>query len=150
MVHPKGINLEGPEGQGLLRLRHLMVHQLEGKLRRNDPKALHHPAQSLGPHHMQRCRPLRIAHVEQHAGQPGNVIRMVMGKAHHVNGIRGPALLLHGDLGSLAAVDQHIAAVAAQHQARKPAIGQGHHAAGAQQTNIQHNFFPLFTRAEAP
>jgi hypothetical protein len=43
-----------------------------------------------------------------------------------------------GNLGAVAAVDQHGTALAPQHRAGQPAPGQGHHPARPQQHDLDH------------
>jgi len=60
------------------------------------------------------------------------MIRMKMGKADNVDGVRAPAFLPHGNLGALSAVDQNAFPVIAHHQGGQPSVRQWHHSSGSQ------------------
>ena len=56
-----------------------------------------------------------------------------------IDGLEAPAAFLEGDLRAFAAVDEQLAALVPKHEARQPAIGERHHAAGSRKANVQHD-----------
>ena len=109
---------------------------LKGKLRCNHPKCIDNPLQTFRSDHQQRFLPLCISHGKQHPRQATDVIRMIMGEADHINGIRAPALFFHCNLRSLTTIYQYALSLKPCHHGCQPPARQRHHPAGSQKTNV--------------
>ena len=144
MIDPVRLYAKILKRKRLLRLGNLHAVDLKGQLRRNHPQGINHSGQSLRPDHEKGICTLRIAHGEQHARKAADMIRMKMSEADHIDGFRAPALLLHGDLRALSAVNQYACTVIPRHQRGKPSVGQGHHPPRPQQADIQHVYNSSF------
>ena len=85
---------------------------------------------------MDRLGPPFRPHGGKKAGDAGHMVPVDMGKANAINGMHGPGVFSDGDLGSFPAVNQDGMTLVAEEEGSQVTARQGHHAAGAQQTNI--------------
>ena len=139
MIHPEGIDVQVRqvrELEAVLLPAELNEPDLKRKLRRNGTQRGHDALEAFRADHRERLRPLGIAHREQHARQPGNVIRMIVRKKHVVDRLGAPSALFQRDLRSLPAVDKNAAAVVANEQRCQISVRQRHHSAAAKQANV--------------
>ena len=90
--------------------------EFERKLRCNAPERSHNIKKAFRADHDHRLRTVGVGHIQQHPRQSGDMIRMIMGKAHDIDRFGRPADLLERDLRTLAAVDQHVRPLAPQHK----------------------------------
>ena len=132
MVDAERLNTEAVKGDGLLVLRKL--HALNGKrkLRRDDAQGIHHPGKAFGPNEQKRFGAFRVPHGEKHAGKAADMVGMIMGETYNIHRLRTPALLLHRNLRSLAAVNHDTFSIITGHEGCEPPIRQRHHSSGSQ------------------
>ena len=100
------------------RLREFFKHKWERKFRRNGAQGTNDTFQTFRSHQKYRLRALRVSHGQEKPRKSADMVGMVVGEADHVHRLRAPSLFFQCDLGSLAAVDQQIAAIAARHHGR--------------------------------
>ena len=111
MVHPKGIDFISVDGKMLLCAVNLQIADLKGQLRRNRAQRIYHAFQPFRPDHRERLCALRVSHREQHTRQATDMVGVVMGKTHDVDGLRTQPCLFQRHLCALAAIDQQAAPV---------------------------------------
>ena len=147
VVDPEGMDMKilvPGQGDLLLPLGQLEKLDLKGKLRGDHPQAVDYAGEPLGTHHQKRLRALRVSHGQQHTREARDMVRVIMGKKHDINGFGAPALSAEGHLGPLAAVHHDPLSVVTEHQGGQIAVGQGHHPACSEQTDIDHIFSKTF------
>ena len=127
VIDPESFNMKALKGNGLLRLRKLLAVNLKRQFRRNYPQRIDYFGQTFGAYQQQWFRTLCIAHGKEHPRQTADMIRMKMGEADDINGLRTPPLFFHGNLRSLSAVYQYTDALIPRHQRSKPSVRQRHH-----------------------
>ena len=132
VVHFEGFQTESFKRKCLGILRDLHAFYFKRKLRCDHPQRSHHFGKSPGPDQEQRFRALCISHGQKHSRKTTDMIRVKMGKADNVDGVRAPAFFPHGNLGALSAVDQNTFPVIAHHQGGQPSVRQWHHSSGSQ------------------
>ena len=67
-----------------------MIDDLERQLRCHHAQSIHYASETLRSDHMQRLGALGVPHRKQHARQTGDMIRMVVCEADHIDRLRRP------------------------------------------------------------
>ncbi len=90
MVHLKGLQHERSELDLLERLGKFVVNDFKRKLRCDDAEAIDHALEPLRADHVQRLGTLGVPHRKKHPRQTGDMIRMVVREADHIDRLRRP------------------------------------------------------------
>ena len=88
---------------------------------------------------VERFGPPGVGNRVQQARQPGDVVGMQVAQANRAQAPESPVETPDLDLGALAAIEQHQLAAGTGHQAGERSIRQGHHRAGSEQQEIDHD-----------
>ena len=129
VIYLKGRDLQSYQIQDFLLLRQLYKLNGEGKLRRYNAQAVHHPLDSRGSHDSERLGTFRISHGQEKSRQSADMIRMKMCHQQNVNGLKTPSLSANRELRRFPAVDHHRTSVISHHKGGKGPVGKRHHSA---------------------
>ena len=132
MVHAEGFNTEAFKIYAVLRLCQFHIFNRKRKFGSDDTKGIYHTGKPLGAYQKKRFCPFCIPHGEKHSRKAADMVGVIMGKADNIHRLRAPALFLHGNLCSLAAVDHNTFSIVTGHEGGQPPVGQGHHPSGSQ------------------
>ena len=92
MIYAECVDHIRPRLKFFSRLRELLKHKWERKLRRDHAQCAHYAFQTLGADEKYRFRALRVSHGQEKSRKPTDMVRMIMGKADHVHRLRAPSL----------------------------------------------------------
>lgn len=119
--------------------RQLMQHELERKRSADHGEPAHDALEPLAAPEMQRFGAVVVGDGHEQPRQPANVVAVVVGEKNVVDVFRAEAAHVQRHLCGFATVDEHVRAFVAHEQRGEKALGQRHHAAAAEQTDVKHD-----------
>ncbi len=101
-------------------------------MRRDRAESFDDPRRTGWSEQLNRLTSIRIRQAMEEARQPGDVVRMGVGKADRAEPAKTPAESLPGNLSALAAVKERQLSLATDQEGGKPSVGQWEHSARAE------------------
>ncbi len=132
VIDTKGGDGKAVDHDRLLRPVDFPTARLKGQLRRNGADGSDNAVDALGTDDGDRLGAIRISHRQEQSRKACDVIGMKMRDQYRVNGLDRAAMLMQGDLRSLAAVDQQTVSVVAHKKGGQITLRQRHHTTGSE------------------